>query len=420
MKKLTKKTGRIKKGMKMVEGLNQEGLSRAQKVAMIQALIPVGLMAVESELKAEVEELIGPRYKRGGDQKRWGFNPGSVYLSDQKVKVNVPRIRDRKTNQEIMLPMYKDLQNPRLINEVMLARVINGISQRKYEKAAIQIPKTFGIKKSSVSKKVIRATGKRLRQLMERDLSPYDIVAIAMDGKTYGRHQIVVALGFTLQGEKIILGFVEAGTENHLICKEFLMSLIDRGLRTDQEILFVIDGAKGLRKGILQLFGNKAFIQRCQWHKRENVLKYLARPEQDKFRQKLQASYEEKTYEKAKRRLTVLIRELKQINISAAKSLEEGLEETLTLHKLGVFPLVGISLKTTNCIENVNKGLSQYTGRVTNWKTSNQIHRWVASAMMEIEKGLRQAKNWEFFSTLREMMRDANGPKRQTDLKLAA
>ncbi|MCG8617355.1 MAG: transposase, partial [Desulfobacterales bacterium] len=352
--------------------------------------------------------------------KRWGYNPGSVYLSDQKVKVRVPRIRDVKKNQEKTLGLYKQLQNPGLINELMLARVINGISQRKYEKAAVQVPKTFGIKKSSVNKKVIRATGKRLRQLMERDLSVYDIVAIAIDGKTYGRHQIVVALGFTLQGEKIILGFVEAGTENHLICKEFLMSLIDRGLRIDNEILFVIDGAKGLRKGILQVFGNKAFIQRCQWHKRENVLKYLARPDQDKFRQKLQAAYDEKTYKKAKRRIDVLIRELRRINISAARSLEEGLEETLTLHQLEVFELVGISLKTTNCIENVNKGLSQYTGRVTNWKTSNQIHRWVASAMLEIEKGLRQAKNWEFFPTLRDMMRDANGPKRRTELKLAA
>lgn len=420
MKKLTKKTGRIKQGMKMIEPLNQEGMSQAQKAAFIQALIPLGLMTVEAQLQAEVEQLIGPRHKRGHDVKRWGYNPGSVYLSDQKVKVTVPRIRNVKNNQEKTLGLYKQLQNPSLINELMLARVINGISQRKYEKAAVQVPKTFGIKKSSVNKKVIRATGKRLRQLMERDLSEYDIVAIAIDGKTYGRHQIVVALGFTLQGEKIILGFVEAGTENHLICKEFLMSLIDRGLRVDQEILFVIDGAKGLRKGILQVFGNKAFIQRCQWHKRENVLKYLARPDQDKFRQKLQASYDEKTYEKAKRRLTVLIRELKRINISAARSLEEGLEETLTLHKLEVFPLVGISLKTTNCIENVNKGLSQYTGRISNWKTSNQIHRWVASAMMEIEKGLRQAKNWEFFPTLREMMRDANEPKRLSELKLAA
>jgi transposase-like protein len=307
-----------------------------------------------------------------------------------------------------------------VIDDAVVRRVMKGLSQRSYEEAAVQIPATFGIKKNSISRRFIKASGKKLREFLERDLSGYDFVAVVIDGKTYAETQIVVALGVTMEGEKMLLGFTEAKTENYEICKDFLRRLINRGLRDDQEILFVVDGAKGLRKGIKEVFGEMAFIQRCTWHKRENVLRYLNRDQQDYFRRKLQAAYEQPTYEKAKARLDVIRRELRPLNESAMASLDEGLEETLTIHRLGMFPKVGISFKTTNCLENVNKQLGRYTDRVDRWKTSDQRRRWIASALIYIEPRLRHVKGKEFLPTLRDMMRQARLAKNSQELKMAA
>ena len=363
------------------------------RLSMIQMLIPLGLKAVEAELRAEVEKLAGRRHSRGGEMDRWGSNAGSVYLGDQKVTVRVPRVRNTVTNREVPLERYERLQSPQLIDDMALSRVINGISQDKYERAVMEVPETFGIKKTSVCRRFIRASGKRLREFLERDLSGHDCVAIFMDGKTFAENQIVIALGVTMSGEKILLGFIETSTENHVACRDFLNGLKDRGLKMDDEILFVIDGGKGLYKGIKEVMGDKALIQRCQWHKRENVVKYLAEERKSHFRRRLQAAYEQSTYEKAKKRLEAIKRELRLINQSAVTSLEEGLEETLTLHRLGLFAKIGTSFKTTNCIENVNKQLALYTDRVNYWQNSNQRQRWVGTALLEIEPRLNRGKS---------------------------
>lgn len=318
--------------------------------------------------------------------------------------MEVNRVRKKGGGKEIPLESYEALQNPRQIDEVGLKRVIGGLSQRKYEKALIGVPETFGIKKSSVSRRFIRASAKKLRKFLERDLSSYDIVAIVMDGKTFSENQVVIALGVTMQGEKILLGFVEASTENHTICKEFLQRLIDRGLQVNHEILFVLDGAKGLRKGVLEVFREKAFIQRCQWHKRENVIRYLGKQDQEHYRRQLQAAYELATYEKAKARLLAIGRELEKINRSAAQSLLEGLEETLTLHRLKLFPELGISFKTTNMLENVNSMLEVTTGRVSYWHHSEHRQRWIATALLEIEPRLRPVKGCRFLPSLIDAM----------------
>ena len=406
MKTVSKKEARIKAGRKMIKALRDRGSKQETRLALIQMLVPVGLMRAEEELRLEAEQLAGRRYARGKENGWWGSNPGYVYLGDQKVTVEVPRVRNRRTNREVSLSSYEGLQNPTVIDELMLNRVLKGLSERKYEEAAIRTGATFGINKSSVSRRFVRATGRKLREFLERDLSDYDFVAIMMDGKSYAGSQIVVAMGITMEGEKVLLGFTEAATENYQICKDFLNRLINRGLKTEEEILFVLDGAKGLRKGVRELFGEQAFVQRCIWHKRENVIRYLDRDKQEYFRRKLQAAYEQTSYEAAKRRLEAIRRELRPINESAVASLDEGLEETLTLHRLGVFAKVGISLKTTNCLENVNRHLERYTGRVDRWRTSDQRRRWVASALIDIEPRLRKTKGWEFLPVLREAMRD--------------
>ena len=247
-------------------------------------LIPVGLQAIEEELQSEVSKLAGARYTRTHpDLKRWGCNEGSVFLGDQKVSIVVPRVRNILQGKEVPLSSYRDFQNPRSIDEIVFKRLINGISTLKYEKAALEVPATFGIKKSSVSRKFIRVSARKLKECLERDLSGYDIVSIFIDGKGFAENEIIIALGIPLEGEQVILGFIESSTENARVCRDFMNELINRGLNTDNEILFVIDGAKGIYKGIKNALSEKAVIQRCQWHKRENILKYLDKKHQSNF-----------------------------------------------------------------------------------------------------------------------------------------
>jgi transposase-like protein len=383
----------------------ERDLGRENRLAMIQMLIPLGLERVEKELQAEVIELAGELHSRGGKLDRWGSNPGSVFLGDQKVAIRVPRVRDQSEAVEVPLKTYERLQSPAVIDDIVLARAINGISQGKYERAVLDVPETFGVKKTSICRKFIRASAKRLREFLERDISQHDIVAIFMDGKFFADNEMVIALGITMKGEKVLLGFVETSTENGTVCKEFMNRLKDRGLSVENEILFIIDGGKGLHKGINAAMGEKAIFQRCQWHKRENVLKYLGEEKKSAFRRRLQSAYEQPTYEKAKKKLEGIKRELGLINKSAVASLEEGLEETLTLHKLGLFTKLGRSFKTTNCIENVNKGLATYTDRVTYWQNSDQRQRWVGTAMLEIEPGLRKVMGHKFLGELRMAMK---------------
>lgn len=411
-KKLTKKMGKFNREEleKMAAGVDT---AREARISMIQALIPLGLLAVEEELQGEVLELAGGRYSRGGTVKRWGSNPGSVFVGDQKLKVNVPRVRDVVGDYEVPLRSYERLQSPAHVDEMAFRRVINGISQGKYERAAEHVPETFGIKKSSICRKFIRASAKRLKEFLERDLSGYDIVAIFIDGKCFQENEMVIALGVTLTGEKILLGFVETSTENHTVCRDFLNSLKLRGLNLEQEILFVIDGGKGIRRGIEEACGEKALVARCQWHKRENVVSYLSKERQGEYRGQLQDAYNEPTYDEAKKALLAIRRDLGRINQSAVNSLDEGFEETLLLHKLGLFEKLGQSFKTTNCIENVNKQLAAYTDRVDRWQSSDQRRRWVASALLAIEPRLNRVSGHEHLQELRvalKKMKDKQKP----------
>lgn len=412
---LHKKAQRINDRNQQMEKLDSQSLGRESRLLMIQMLIPLGLKAVEEELQSEVSALIGGgRYDRTqSGKKRWGQNPGSVYLGDQKVKINVPRVRDIRAGQEVPLQSYEQLKNPQRLDAVALSRVINGISQGKYENAAESVPETFGIKKSSISRKFIRASGKCLKDFLSRDLSMHDIVAIFIDGKFFAENEMVIALGVTLSGEKILLGFIETSTENHVICRDFLNELKGRGLQLDQEVLFIIDGGKGIYKGIRDVMGENALIARCQWHKRENILEYLVKEKRDLFRKKLQTAYEQSSYDLAKKALGEIRKELQLINQSAVNSLDEGLEETLLLQKLGVFEKLGKSFKTTNCIEYVNRQLQMYTGRVSHWKNSDQRRRWVATSLIEIELRLQRVQGWEHLKELREAMKTFTARRKQ-------
>lgn len=379
-----------------------EGLDA--KVALIQALIPLGLQAVGDLLAEEVTQLAGPRYARTGGQPglvRWSQQPGSVYLADQKLPTPVPRVRDLARNTEVPLTTYQQLREPRQGDLGLFRKVLLGLSCRDYAACAEAVPQAFGLTPSTVSRRFIRASARKLRAFLERRLDRYDIAVLLLDGKTFAEDEMVLALGVTVTGEKVLLGFVQTGTENERVCAAFLRDLVARGLRYEQGLLCVIDGSKGFRKAVASVFGPQAVVQRCQWHKRENVVAYLPKGQQAPWRRKLQAAYERPSYADAKAALLRCRQELRLLNESAVASLDEGFEETLTLHRLGVFGNLGTSLKTTNCLESINALVGQRTAKVDRWTNSSQKQRWLAAALLDIEPRLRRIRGYRSLPLLR-------------------
>lgn len=374
------------------------------RLTMIQSLIPLGLAAVCDLLQEDVEALCGARYARKDDSspnRRWGGQQGSVYLADQKTAVQVPRVRDTRTRSEVTLPTYKRLQQPVELDETLFHRVLSGLASRRYADSARLVPRVFGLSSSSVSRRFVKASARKLAQFQERDLSDLDLVCLFMDGKTFEGEQMLVCLGVTADGRKIPLGFEQTVTENERVATQFLQKLVDRGLSFDQGLLVVIDGARGLRNAVRRVFAGHALIQRCQWHKRENVLSYLARSEQTRIRRKLQKAYDRETCDQARSDLLAIRAECAAMNPSAASSLDEGLEETLTLHRLGMAPFLKQSFRTTNCIESVNSQVAHLTRNVKRWTTASQRHRWLAACLMDIEPRLRRVKGHHYLPMLR-------------------
>ncbi len=393
-----------------VNVINREayaGFDLDSKVEAIRALVPLGLMHVKEMLDQEVVALAGERYVRKADStngRRHGSNPGTVRLGGQRVPIRVPRIRSL-SGSEIPLRSYEALSGENEVNDLLLKRVLYGISCRNYEAAAESIPGAIGLSSSTVSRGFIEASAVQLRELQERDLSGEDVVTLFLDGKTFADATMVIALGITMTGEKLFLGFVETDTENEKVLRPFLRTLMERGLDASQGLLVILDGGKGLRSAVKKVFRGRALVQRCQWHKRENVVSYLSRSEQTQWRQRLQRAYTRPEYPEALAALEKLHTELEERNQSAAGSLTEGLEETLTLHRLGVYGVLGRSLKTTNCLESVNALVEERCAKVDHWKNSSQRHRWLGTALVDIEPRLRKVVGYRHLPKLREALK---------------
>ena len=296
------------------------------------------------------------------------------------------------------------------MDEGLLLRMIKGIATRAYQACAEAIPEAFGLSSSTVSRRFIKASAQKLAQFKERSLAQYDLVALFIDGKTFADQEMIIALGVTIEGDKIPLGFVQAATENERVCRQFIRSLIKRDLVYHKGLLCLIDGSKGLYAALTKALDGYVVIQRCQWHKRENVTSYLPKGKQDEIKKALQNAYDLLTYKEAKAALYALKPELTLINEDATKSLEEGLEETLSLHRLRLMPQLKQSFRTTNCIESLNSMVAQLTRNVKRWTNSNQRTRWLATALLDIEPRLRRVKGFRSLPTLRRAL--------QKDLKI--
>lgn len=378
-----------------------ESLQQADRINLIRQLIPIGLMAVAEELQREVEDLV----KRSVDPltgkpsaSRYGSNAGSVVLGNQRVPIRVPRVRTEAG--EISLESYEMLHQESA-RDNLYHSILRGVSCRDFDKTIANHDGAIGKSKSTISREFVLSSSKQLKEFQARPLDGHDFIGFFIDGKSFAADQMVIALGITMEGKKVLLGFVQTATENHRSISLFLQSLLSRGLNVGEGILAATDGSKGLIKALRQVFAKRVVIQRCQWHKRENIVKYLPKCDQKQMRQLLQNAYDRPTFQEAQRALQAILTDLRNVNQSAAASLEEGLAETLTLQRLGVFGKIGKSFKTTNCIESVNAAAERICGKIDNWKNSSQKERWLASALVEIEPNLKRVKGYEHLAALR-------------------
>ncbi len=361
---------------------------------MFKNFVDIARLHYNQLMEEELREKAGEKHSRSSNYSRWSSNPGSIRVGSEKVKVEVPRLFNKLTGKVETPEYYEKLHSMEMPGEEVLKKIILGLSQQDYEKVTRSVVDSFGLSQSSISRRFKEESSKALEEFEKRDLSNYEFLAIVIDGKYLSRDNVVIALGVTSMGVKVPLGFVQTTTENSTAVKGLLQGLIERGFSFTGGLLALLDGSKGLRKAVDEVFGEFVVVQRCQWHKRENVISYLSEKEKPVFKGKLQRAYSEPLYEEAKIRLFEIRDELKKINRSAANSLEEGLEETLTMHRLGLVEELGRSFTTTNMIESMNSLLAKHLRNVKNWVNSDMKSRWVASALLEIEIRLRRVNNY--------------------------
>lgn len=360
-----------------------------------------GLRILHGLLEEEVRRRVGPPHRPdpASESVRWGRQPGYVVFGGQKMALTRPRVRTR-TGAEVELDSYRRLQQDGRLQRAVAERVVCGLSTRKYRRAVQAVLEGYGIEKSSVSRHFVRATAHQLQQLCERRLEGLNLVAVLIDGIEFAGQTLVVALGIASNGTKYVLGLWQGATENATVVKALLEDLVARGLDQERRYLLVLDGSKALRAAVEKVFGAQAEVQRCQLHKRRNLRDHLPKECQADYDRQLHNAYTMTRYEDAKTALEKLFRQLERINPSAARSLEEGMEETLTLHRLGVGPLLRRSLSSTNIIESCLSTVRHVARNVKRWQGGDHIARWTAAGLLEAERKFRRVKGYRGLEAL--------------------
>ena len=413
MSRVLRSVRKRKKGCTLgaVDVIDREGYAELEvdaKVALIRSVVPLGLLHIEELLDEEVTALAGERYARkapsvGG--RRHGSHPGTVGLAGQRVPIRVPRIR-HVTAREIPLRSYEALHGDRAVNDLLLRRVLYGISCRNDAAAAEAIPRAIGLSGSTVSRAFIQASATKLRELQERDLSGEHVVALVLDGVNPFSFSVSVS---TTPRNRLSPVIVMPSATTIVASANVLLRSSGHwssgGLDVSQGLLVIVDGGKGLRAAVRKAFRHRALVQRCQWHTREHVVRDVAKREQPVWRQRLQRADNRPEYDEALAALQSLQHELEDRNPSAAGSLAEGLDETLTLHRLGGYGVLGRSLKTTNGLESINALIEERCAKVDHWQNSSQRHRWLATALLDIEPRLRKVMGYRHLPRLRDALK---------------
>jgi len=360
-----------------------------------------GLQIIGTILEEEVVRRVGPPHRPDPASScvRWGRQPGYVVFGGQRVSIPRPRVRSRE-GEGVALDSYARLQHDGRRQRAVREGIVAGLTTRNYHRAVESVLDGYGIEKSSMSREFIQASAAQLQELCERKLGELDLVALLIDGIEIGKQVLVVALGIASSGEKHVLGLWQGATENTTVVKSLLEDLVVLGLKQDQRYLFVIDGAKALRAAIERVFGERAEVQRCQIHKRRNVKDHLPENCQKDYDRRIRNAYAMTHYEEATAELEKIGRQLERINPSAAHSLEEGLEETLTVHRWGVSERLRRTLSSTNPIESRLSTVERVARNVKRWHEGDQSLRWTATGLLEAEKRFNHIKGYREIAAL--------------------
>jgi transposase-like protein len=371
------------------------------RIAVDEVIGAVGRKTIETILTLSAAEVAGARTpgKSSGDIRWYGSQAGRVMLADRQLKVRKPRLRHRQ-NGEAKVPAYEALQDNGSTAERMMGALLRGVSTRQYEEVLPEMAATAGVSRSSISRHAIEGSAEQLRQLQERRWEKVDLLAIYIDGQRFGDHHVISSVGVDRSGDKHVLGIEVGATENAAAVKKLLVGLRDRGLPTDRQYLFVIDGAKALRAGIEEVFGADQPVQRCRNHKMRNVLDELPREQHAQVLNVMRAAWKLSDADEGMKRLEGLARFLEHEYESAARSLREGMAEMFTIQRLKLPPSLYKCLGTTNVIESPQSGVQKRTGNVTRWRNATMVERWIASAWLLTEKHFRKVIGHEHLWTL--------------------
>lgn len=361
--------------------------------------VAAGSEVLTAMMEREREALCGPKWVPNAQRRavRSGTTKSAVTLGGRRIVIQ--RLRARSVEEgELRLPSFQFATSRDPLDVRTLEAIAVGVSTRKYARSLDALPKgeTEGsVSKSSVSRRFVAMSSHLLDEWLSQRLAPLDIRAVIIDGIFFRDHCVLIALGVASDGAKRILGLREGSGENAIVAKALLSDLIERGLSTDRPCLFVIDGSKGIRKAIADLFGDLGVVQRCQVHKRRNVLGHLPETMHANVRRAMQQAYESTDAELARRQLDRLARSLEREHPGAAASLREGMEETLTLQRLGVTGALYRSLRSTNAIENLNGSVVHFCHNVRRWKDGSMLVRWIGSALNEAQQRFRRLKGFQ-------------------------
>jgi putative transposase len=416
------------RAVKQFEAMSADGNPAVQMVLPLAEMVgwlrkgvselvrQAGLQLMDLLMQAEVEELVGQRSQRQAERtaNRWGSEDGYCVVMGQKVPIQRPRVRTTD-NREVRLGSYEMFHRGEPLTETVWEKLMLGLSTRKYGRAVREFTEAYGLEKSAVSEHFIEASRAKLQEMMERPLGRLRLCARMIDATPFEGQQMVAALGIGQDGKKMILGIRQGATENATVVGELLGELIQRGLDFTESRLYVLDGGKALTAAVKKYAGDSAAIQRCQVHKRRNVLDHLTDEQKPAVAKKLNAAYGMEDYTAAKQALDNLHRELMDLNPSAARSLGEGMEETLTVHRLHVPLQLRKTLASTNVIESAFSIVEQVCKNVKRWHGGDQRERWVGSGLLVAKQFRRIIGHKQIPTLLREL--EASTPSKSGVVK---
>lgn len=386
------------------------------KKAFDACAMKMGRMLAETILYMEREEMTGPDYHPiDPSRRKWASEQGSVFIGGHKVKVNRPRFRG--PDGEMRLKSYGALQDPAQFSDELLAKALRGLSGRKYRETVLETAEGFGISPSSVSRRLVQATARKIKEFMERDLSSIDLFAIYLDTIHRGGVAFVVALGLDRYGKKWNLGFWEGATENHVLCQSLLSDLESRGLKLSGNVLFITDGGSGIIKCLKERYGKALLHQRCTIHKDRNIQDHLPKRYRKEAHRRYRRALELTHYSEAKKELMSFEKWLREINESSADSLLEALEEILTVHRLRVPKLLRKTLHSTNPIEASFSQVRRAERNLLRYRGSKMSRRWLGSCLLYAETQFRRVKG---YGSIPEVMENIEREHREETIKKAA